>query len=204
MFEGQQEFKNGQDVTKYVSIVDGAPVGASLPIEFYVKRKKNEAKTRQSGELVFEDIEYCRIYVPGHPIDIREKPVDENVLKQFGAQYAQWQRNKEQTMPGIPVREWAMVTGDEVTVLESFGFKTIESLAASDQATVMPMGQWGLGIRLQAQAFLESIRDGAAAAKRAAELATIKEERDAMREELDELRAALNELKQQRVNKKGG
>jgi hypothetical protein len=193
---------NGQDFTSAIgfNIGTGAPVGGTLPIEFFIKKKKAK-KLASSGEPVFEDLEYCKIYVPGAPISILEKQVDDKVKSEFGMQYQAWVVNKSQKMPGIPVEEWPMVQGDEISELKTRGFHTVESIAGTGEQQVMILGQWGLQLREKAIAYLAAIKDSAALAKQSEQYAMAKAENAALRLELEELKAAVKEIQK---NKKGG
>lgn len=187
--------KNGQDVSGMIgyNIVTGQPMGGQLPIEFWTEKKKGK-KLLEDGSPDFKEIEFCRITVPGFRPDITVKEVDDKVRQDFAQQYQYWKLNKEQKMPGIPVEEWPMVQGEEVTELKFRGFHTVESLAKTGESQVSVLGQWGLRLREKAIAYLEAIKDSAALAKKAEELAAVKADRDAMQAEIDELKTAIKEL----------
>lgn len=186
---------NVRDVTAELgfNVVTGAPAGGRNPIEFRTVRKRRKGEVPLDQEP-YEYLEYCRIHTPGPPVSIVDKPVDARVRREYHAEYRFWKDNQEQRFAGIPVEEWPIVQGDEVTDLKSRAFHTVESIAEASAPAIGQLGRWGAELQEKAKAYLAALKDSAVTMHQAEQLAKLREENEYLKLELEELKAAVKEI----------
>lgn len=161
---------------------------------FYIKPVQNNFRSEQEGRPIFEDMEYVEIAIPGDMravVDRRVKPEDKARWPKY---YEAFKANQEFFGEGLPLTEWSGVTRSQVEELRFFKIRTVEQLAAIDDANLAALGHGGRTLRSQAQAFLESAKGGEPAAKLIADGAAKDEKIKALEEEVSQMKAQLATL----------
>lgn len=151
---------------------------------FYMRAVQNNFLTEREGKPVFEDKEYVEIVVPGDRNSLVDRPVNANDKERWPQHYAAFKAQQSVPETGTPLTEWAGVTRSQAEELAIMNVKTVETLAALDDAGLarcVRMG--GFKLREKAQRFLEAAAGAAPAEKLAAELSA----RDAKIAELETL-----------------
>lgn len=145
----------------------------------------NEAKSRQEGRPIFDDMEVCRIRMGG---DRQQAPVfpawaeapggmenEEGFVvpctyaEKYPEQYARFKKGQVQVQEGTPVDLLPFLTPAKVKELKALNVYTAESLASLDGQPLKSLGQGGRTWKNQAQAYLDNAEGSAAATKLAQE-----------------------------------
>lgn len=162
-------------------------------VEFFIEPLHMTFKSQQEGRPVYEDREYKRITIAG---DRNSQPVSEVTdydRERFAEVYAKFQRGlvgREQET-GTPLKEWPLLTASQVKELNGLEIYTVDALAALSDSQKQRIGMGANDIVASAKAYLESAKDGSAAAFYAAENERLKADMDAMKQQIAELASQL-------------
>lgn len=159
-----------------------------LFVRFSTIPKKNEAKSKEAGRPIFEDVEYIEILTPGER-DYPHRPVREGDKERFATQYERWKRTGEgEALEGTPLSEWPGITRSLVEELRFFNVRTVEQLAGmADSNCQKIMG--GQTWKQKARDYLERAQANAPMEKMNAELATRDNEIATLKAQMKELLA---------------
>jgi hypothetical protein len=82
-----------------------------LVVEFFRKPVHMEAKSREAGRAIYEEVDYLRIYTPGDKSSVIERPVNVLDEQRFADRYSKWKAGQEQAQRGPEVH--VLPTGQE-------------------------------------------------------------------------------------------
>jgi hypothetical protein len=154
--------------------------------EFFVDTVPDHAASEIAGREIHKEITRVRIFMPGNA---HTRPVFEATPEFQGKYPKAWKdflEDREPTVDGFPLEQWAALRKAQVLELKALGFKTVEHLRNMDDLAVQRIGMGGMGLRNLAKAFLDD-EEAMALTKR---LTAENERRNA---ENEEMRAKLTE-----------
>lgn len=155
-----------------------------IPV-FKILTNKNEAKSREAGRPIFDDMEVVEVRFAGDRNKISVFPAlaicgevqDENgdtrkitYAERWSAQYQRFKAKAQQIAEGTPVDELPFLTQAKRAELKALSIYTAEALAALDGQPLKNLGQGGRDLKNQAQAYLDNASGSANVTKMAAEL----------------------------------
>lgn len=164
------------------SLNDDPTEDQKLPVRFFMEGRRNEAKTKEAGRLICDDVEVCEIRLPGTQ-DIIRNVVSDKERQRFPKAYAAFKANTDQVAAvGTPLRDWPVITSQPGAIEEAnhLGIRTVEQLAAVPEGNIRRLGIGWSDLWRKAQDWLKAAQNGAPVAK--------------LREENNELRARLTTL----------
>lgn len=151
-----------------------------LYVEFYRKPMQHDAKSRDAGRAIYDEIDYIRIHTPGDKSSVIERPVTAMDAERFAERYNKWKAGQEEAVSGTPLTAMPGMTPGKVEEYRFFKITTIEQLAeAADNLGQKFMGFQG--DKARAKAFMEVAANNAPIEKMNAAL----QERDATIEQLN-------------------
>lgn len=162
---------------------------ARMVVEFYRKPVHMEAKSREAGRAIYEEVDYIRIYTPGDKSSVIERPVSVLDAQRFSDRYAKWKSGQEQAVVGTPLTALPGMNPAKVEEYKYFKILTVEQLAE----TADNLGQKFIGFqqdKSRAKAFLQVAANNAPIEKMNEEL----QKRDA---EIENLRLMVEALQAQ-------
>ena len=158
-------------------------------VRFWEDAYPNAVKTAEMGRKVFDTVDWCEIKVPGEN-DTISGPVHRmpnDPRQRFPAAWAAYQKDKStEGMVGTPLAEVAWLGRGEVETLKASGIKSLENLAALNDANVTHF-PGGLALRQKARDAIKAAEDSAPQQRMSEELA----KRD---QEIATLKAQINEI----------
>lgn len=153
---------------------------------FYKGTKHNAYKSQQQGVPIYDQVDMLKVYHPGEPLNVPDRPVVESDKYRFRAQWEAYQRGNDQKVSGTPLSAVFPGQPEIIKTLEAIHISTAQQLAnLSDTAQQNVM--FGMNLKEKAQKFLDAHKDSAAFHKVEMALA----ERDAQIRELMEQVALL-------------
>lgn len=162
---------------------------ARMVVEFYRKPVHMDAKSREAGRAIYEEVDYIRIYTPGDKSSVIERPVSVLDAQRFSDRYAKWKSGQEQAVVGTPLTALPGMNPAKVEEYKYFKILTVEQLAE----TADNLGQKFIGFqqdKSRAKAFLQVAANNAPIEKMNEEL----QKRDA---EIENLRLMVEALQAQ-------
>jgi hypothetical protein len=155
-----------------------------LPV-FKIHTQKNEAKSKEAGRPIFEDMEVVEVrfagdrnkvsVFPAHSIcgEMQDDEGDTRKItyaERWSDQYKRFKSKTQQIAEGTPVDELPFLTQAKRSELKALSIYTAEALAALDGQPLKNLGQGGRDLKNQAQAYLDNAKGSANVTKMAAEL----------------------------------
>lgn len=131
---------------------------------------KNDAKTKEHGRPMFDDMEVVEVRFAGDRNTISVFPAhaicgeaqDENgdthpitYAQRWPDQYKRFKANSQQIAAGTPLDELPFLTMAKRSELKALSILTAEALAALDGVPLKNIGQGGRELKDQAQAYLD-------------------------------------------------
>jgi len=165
----------------------------------------NEAKSKDAGRPIYDDMEVCDIFFPGmvkervptcraldqadwvdDPIMGTRRP--RTYMEKYQAEYQAFKAGAAQTASGTPIEELPFLTeGKRLELKHGLKIFTAEQLAGLDGVALKALGAGGRDMVERAQAYLQSAAEGAdtahlrdALAERDAKLAAMQAQIDAL------------------------
>lgn len=167
---------------------------------FYVKPVQNKFKSDQAGRPIFDDVEFVEILIPGDKNTIVDEPARQHHRDRWPQWYDAFKKGQEAPSEGTPLEEWGGVTRSLVEELRFFHIRTVEQVAALDDAKLqraIPMG--GHALREKARRYLAQAEGSAPVDALAAENEVLRGNMEVMQTAMDELKAEVERLKAQRA-----
>lgn len=158
-----------------------------IPV-FKIHTQKNEAKSREAGRPIFDDMEVVEVRFAGDRNKVSVFPAlsicgevqdeDGNTRKityaeRWSSQYQRFRSKQQQVAEGTPVDELPFLTQAKRLELKALSIYTAEALAALDGQPLKNLGQGGRDLKNQAQAYLDRAAGSADATKMAAKIADL-------------------------------
>lgn len=151
----------------------------------------NDAKTREQGRPIYDDVEICEIRMaanrqtvgvfPAHEVwqwvdnpDGSREP--QTYAMRFPEQYKQFKNNETQARSGTPIEELPFLTQGKRYELKALNIHTAETLAALDGQPLKQLGVGGRDLKNQAQAYLDSAKQTASLSHKDAEIEKLKKQ----------------------------
>ena len=172
---------------------------------FYMHTTQNEAKTREAGRPIFDEMEVCEIRMAANKQTVGVFPAHE-VFKRvhrndgsseeltyaiaFNEQYKKFKANEAQDLSGTPLSEAPFLTQAKRLELKAMNVHTVEALAAVDGQPLKQLGMTGREMKNQAMAYLAKANEGADVTRIAAENVAMSQELSELRKQVEELTAA--------------
>ena len=140
----------------------------SLFVVFYMGTLKNEDKSIEAGRPIIDDVECCRIIVPGDKNNVVDRPATHSDKQRFAKQYAMFKQgmSEEDQVSGTRLTEWPFLTRGQCEEFRYLGIRTVEQLAEvrDDVASKVP----GIHqLKQHAAVWLGKAKNAAEAAKQA-------------------------------------
>lgn len=139
-----------------------APKSPAIP-QFFTEAVKLEWKSRQEGRPIFEDREFVRIIIPGDRRSMAVEPVGEAHKARWPREYEAFRAGREAPVEGTPLSEWpvSLMSPARVQELAWFNLRTVEQLAAVNDAQLQNLGLGSRELRERARTWLEVAEKGA-------------------------------------------
>jgi hypothetical protein len=158
-----------------------------LFVKFYMGTRENPFKSEEQGHPVFDNVPFVRIMVPGDKNTVVDTPATEIHKQRFSKVWERFQKMEgdADVPPGMPIREWPMITRGQAEELAYLNCFTVEQLAAmADQHGQKIMNFHEL--KRKAAAFLEAAKDSSLVMR-------ITEENERLQNQITNLEARLAE-----------
>jgi hypothetical protein len=155
-----------------------------IPV-FKIHTQKNDAKSKEAGRPIFDDMEVVEVrfagdrnkisVFPAHSICGETQDESGDTIKityaqRWSDQYKRFKAKQQQVAEGTPVDELPFLTQAKRSELKALSIYTAEALAALDGQPLKNLGQGGRDLKNQAQAYLDNAKGSANVTKMAAEL----------------------------------
>jgi hypothetical protein len=132
----------------------GVYEGDGMYIETYTRPVKNEAKSKEAGRPIFEDLPHMSIRAPGAKDTFITLVTDIEKRKYHKHWKAFTERQEEVLVEGTPLEEWSGITRSEAEELKFFKIFTVEQLAGMSDTNAQNFRGMH-NTRRKAKAFLE-------------------------------------------------
>ena len=166
-----------------------------LAVRFFLKAARDDAKSQEEGRMVFKDVEYIQIMVPGDRDNV-VRPAGEGDKRRFARHYEAWKKDKaSEQLIGTPLEMWGRLTLSQIEEFRYVGVRSVEQLAELNDSAMLRM-PGAVDLKRKAQAFIQAAKDEAPMRHLQAELEKREEadrhrdaEMAAMKEQLAQLAA---------------
>lgn len=158
----------------------------TLFVKFYMGSIKDEELSATEGHPIFRAVPFVKIMVPGDKNTVIDTFVSEQHKRRFARLWAQFERNEEQVLQGMPIREWPAITRAQADELYYLNIVTVEQLASL--ADVYGTRIMGFNeMKRKAITFLQLAKDSAIPLKLAEENAVLKQMVETLQDDLKKL-----------------
>src|SRR5262245_36750825 len=141
-----------------------------LSVRFFTKACRDDARSADEGRMVFREVEYIQVMVPGDTGNIIIRPAGEGDKRRFVKQYSAWKQfAKEEQLVGTPLEHWGRLTLSQIEEFRYVGVRTVEQLATLNDGAVLKM-PGATDLKRKAAAFLELQKEEAPMRRVQAEL----------------------------------
>ena len=150
-------------------------------VKFVVRAVEDRTALLENGKYGFRNVTIAQITRPGQRDTHEAEPeqwlaqlqkrsadgmIPDTWYPHFKRQYAAWKEGLDMPVNGTPIRGWPVLLPAQQENLLQYGFRTVEDLAAADEAAVQRVGLGGVRTRDLARTWLEAAADtGTAVAK---------------------------------------
>jgi hypothetical protein len=148
--------------------IDYAPHNRGVTPTFFVESVIDPAASELAGRAIYRDMERVRINVAGDSLSVAVHPVDEAQIARFEESYARWKGKQRAKIAGTPLAKWPLATPSFVKEMEFLNILSVDDLATVADVHLDRIAD-GRAWRDRAAAWLKSAKDGAEAARYAAE-----------------------------------
>jgi hypothetical protein len=152
--------------------------------------RKNEAKSKEAGRPIFDEIEVVEVRIAGNrdygvfPVHARWAWItnphtgdqeEQTYAQRWPDQYRRFKENQTQIAEGTPIDELPFLSAGKRAELKALSIYTAEALASLDGQNLKNLGQGGRELKNQAQAYLDNAKGSANTVRMAAEIEELKQ-----------------------------
>ena len=177
------------------------PEKSSNLVRFYRHWVQNNFQSEREGHPVGEELDYVEIRGLGQDKTIVNRKVGVKDQLEYAREWDLYQRGLEQVAEGTPLREWPVMTHNEIVRLNSYGVHTIEAVVALTDAGLQEAGPGTRQLQLRAKAFLEEDAPKAAMANLRVQNDELRAEKERLTNENLQLQARIVELEEHEAEK---
>lgn len=168
--------------------------------EFFMQAVADEAASETAGQVVYKDIEWCRMSRIGSNGTTTEDAVarlrrNPQLWPYLEPIYTAWRRGEDDPVSGTRVDMAPFLTAAQVAALKRINVRSVEDLATLPDAMLSSIGMGAQAMRQKAQAWLSAAHD---IGKTAGKLGALEAENASLRESVDELRKLIADLTPQK------
>ena len=147
---------------------DGQPKPSPAMPQFFVEAVHMEFLSKQEGRPIYNDQERVKIIIPGDRRAMAVEPVNDEHKARWPKEYAAFKAGLEAPLEGTPLREWPVsaMTASRAEELAYLHIKTVEQLAAVNDAQLNNLGMGARELRERARLWLSVAQQGAAPIER--------------------------------------
>lgn len=156
-----------------------------LAVRFFKKAAHDKEASDTQGRVVFVEVEYIQIMVPGDRDHILVRPAGPGDKRRFAKHYEAWKAGDDGLVVGTPLEIWGKLNLAQIEEFRYIGVRTLEQLANLNDAACQKL-PGAFELKRHAATFLETLK---AEAPMKAMLAA----KEAQDNEIATLRAALAE-----------
>ena len=161
----------------------------ALFVKFFLKERKDSARTVEEGRPIFKEVEYIEIRVPGKRDPQACRPATLADKNRFPRHYEAFQKRTELPVEGTPLSEWPQISRSQAEELAFLSVKTVEQLVAMSDTNVTQL-QGGYTLKRRAVEWLEA----ASASKLIAEKEALQDRLNEQDGEIAAMKAQMAEL----------
>lgn len=147
-----------------------------VQVEFYLQSVLQGYESQQAGREIYKDIPFVRIRVAGDNKSEFATKATQHYQARFPEEWAAFSKGIEEVKSGTPIEHWGRVTPSLAKALHMVNVRTVEDIAALQDAAVMELPQ-GFKLRDDARKFL-SMSQTSADLARMEDLEKANEEKD--------------------------
>ena len=176
------------------------PKTPAIP-RFAVKATHMPFASQQAGRPIYEDREFVEILIPGDRRAMAFEPVNEGHKSRWPREYEAFKAGREAPLEGTPLADWpnSQLTRSRVEELAYFNIRTLEHLAAVNDAQLQNLGMGARELREAAKTFLEVSAKGTGPLERlVAQNCRLRDETERLTRELIHANAELAAPKQKK------
>lgn len=180
-----------------------------LLVIFRNHAEPNEAKSREAGRLICDDVEVVDIRKPGardystHPATEvcgwRDDPITGTQVKytyaeRFSRQYRQFKAQSAQTKSGTPLTHAPFLTEARRHELRALNIYTVEALATLDGQELKNIGQGGRDLKNAAMEYIEAAKNNVPSLQMQAEIEALRAKNMALEQDIEGMRRVEREF----------
>lgn len=184
-------------------------------VRFDTVQVENVPESHKQGRIVWKDIDYAYITVPGSR-DIQPEAIKDwwpklehqvqtgripsEWVREWKANYERWKAGQEIPESGTPIKGWTLVPGSIQKMLIDLGIRTVESLANANDEAISRIGIGALQFKRRAEAWVKEhdTKEGPAI-----EIAALRQKNDELQAQVTTLTDQVKELVSALSEKKG-
>lgn len=159
-------------------------------VQFRTEPKKAQAKSREKGRPVYEDIDVIEIRNPADQFTVIVRAATEQDKRTYRKAWTAYSNeNKADKVEGTLLREWRGITRAQAQEAAYFKILTVEQLAEADEETIADLGMEWFDLKKDAELYLLDTQS-------TAERTAMADENQKLRKQLEEMQKALAEQQQ--------
>lgn len=124
-------------------------------VQFFTKPVWNKNKSRDEGRPIFDAREYISVHAPGVRNETFVGPVRQIDKRIYARQYQEWKSGQTNIDHGTPLVTAGIVSPERAEELAFFKIKTVEQMAALDDAKLQNLGHTARREMEACKAFLD-------------------------------------------------
>lgn len=146
--------------------------GGVTPL-FKTQAVYNEAKSKEAGRPVFDEIEMVEVWFAGDRLQRPCFEVTDEHRNRWPKEYEAFKSGMTVSESGTPLEHWPRMTVGKVAELKALGILTVEGLAQMPDRNLANLGMKGRELREEARSFLAAAAGTADVTKMAATIAEL-------------------------------
>ena len=136
----------------------GVVTKAATVVLFHTEQVKDNFQTKLQNRPVFREKVFIKILTGGDNLTVIDRPLRELDKEQYAQQWEQWERTRQNRIPGIPIELWHSISDTQKAEFKALNIFTIEQFAQlPDSIASKIMGFHDL--RAKAKVFIEAGKD---------------------------------------------
>lgn len=159
---------------------------ACLGVRFFWFEKENEARSKEEGRPIYDQVEMIEILTPGCK-DRLHRLVNDIDKMRFREKYKSFKEISNNTIEGTPLAQFPFISVADRRELEYFNVYTGEQLINMPDGNIDRLGVNGRDLIKKVTAFMQMAKDTAVVSRMTDENESLKREMALIKEQMDQI-----------------
>jgi hypothetical protein len=168
---------------------------------FFTEAVELPDESAAQGRPIYREIEYVKILIAGDSKTEVVRKVNDQMRREYRAEYEYWKRTQQQAVTGTPLEQWPGASVSFIKTCKHVNVFSVEALAELGDSHLSNLGMDARNMQARAKAWLASAKDNAEAERLASQNNALQGQIALLQEQIKDMGARFSEIQNESPRK---